>query len=311
MKRKRLVSNQTVLLGNLGMFTAVFAMLGIAAVTESPHMLLATCAAGLIVIAWNIWLILRKDLLLYNWRYTRTEVEWRRKYQNDGRGYFLILRGFKDAWFVGSPTASMSPAVHNLYLGELTEQLSISLNRHGGVVVIGGPHVTNRFEGVALRPQDEHWREAVALAMRSAWAIFLVPDLSKGVGEEMRALIESEHWRKTLVVVPPELAESGQRRWNTNLAKYRDLGFALPPSAPHGYVYFPNKDFSIAIGQQGPRVFGFTDTSAVEDVIDAVVAELGPPHFALHEVLPSLLSCENWWRMGAPQPERAQEFERR
>jgi hypothetical protein len=129
--------------------------------------------------------------------------------------------------------------------------------------------------------------------MRMAWGIFLMPELSGGIGLEMRALGSSPFWSKTVVCVPPHHATEAPARWEATVERGRSIGLELPSYDPRGFVYAPRRDLSVAIGANGPRRFILGEQlEHIDEMVDDLVEGLQGSSVALKTALPVLFEYE-------------------
>lgn len=161
--------------------------------------------------------------------------------------FFLYLRPFS------STNAYRLANDHlNLFSWELWERdgfddlervLSRTLRPTAEFIALGNPG-EHRGAGKVLTTEDE-WRQAVSMLMRAARLIIVIPSHQAGTLWELNELKRQGHLSKSIFIAPPLdsaffipcAEENVLQNWEKTQTACKEIGLALPKSAPDGVIF--------------------------------------------------------------------------
>ncbi len=176
--------------------------------------------------------------------------------RRDERGFFLLLRPFKQTASTAVPGAPETPDMIGHILRakhSLIWQYGVQLAPLGRLVAVGKvrlpkPVISN--DTVSVLAKDHNWMEILKeLAVRCR-AIIILFDEGHGILDEIKYLSETGLTRKTIIRVSPLHPQTSdpsasQRRWNEARILLEKHGLHPPEAPGEGFLYIPKPDFSI------------------------------------------------------------------
>jgi hypothetical protein len=214
----------------------------------------------------------------------------RREARRDQRGFFLLLRPFKQTAATAIPGAVETPdLVGHLIRGThpLIWQYGIHLAPHGRLLGVGKvrlPKPVLSNDTVSVLAKDDNWMEIVRELAERCRAIIVFIDEGQGLLDELKHLCGRGLTRKTIIRVSPiqSLAadpEGSQRRWNRARHILIEQGMHPPEATPDGFLYIPHPDLSIS-----HRV---TLTNGTDKAIDELLRVIEPsgPECSLRQAM--------------------------
>jgi len=167
------------------------------------------------------------------YRYTRRALDVSRAYR-DKRGFFLYLRSYRDS--VAASTTDNVVAPENegrttySYYENFSDIVSGAVSSVGRVLFIGreGTDLLGEYGFSVISGEDDWWATFQRCADQ-ARAIFVVPEATPGLIDEMHYLFTSELKDKVILVMR-KIDSSGERRlqWDHVCKNLNPLGFGLP-----------------------------------------------------------------------------------
>lgn len=179
---------------------------------------------------------------------------------DDERGFFLLLRSHNERTnqiptqdvFIGGAVPSCCmvsvPGMNVIW------KVQAALEDYGRILVLGG-NVSGHFRPlesthIVLPTSDSNWRTVFRYLVDKCRAVFLIPELTSGLVEELDILTESGQFNKTVVIAMSgtisdnvENERVAKERWNKIASQLRSHNYNLP-DFPGCALYVPNPDFS-------------------------------------------------------------------
>jgi hypothetical protein len=167
------------------------------------------------------------------YRYTRRALDICRSYR-DNRGFFLYLRAYDDGAAATTIDNVVAPENEGrttyTYYENFSDILSGALSGVGRVLFIGrkGMELFDEY-GLSIISSADDWWATFQRCAAQARAIFVVPEASPGLINEMHYLFTSELKDKVILVMR-KIDSSGERRrqWDHVRKNLNPLGFGLP-----------------------------------------------------------------------------------
>jgi hypothetical protein len=176
--------------------------------------------------------------------------------RRDERGFFLLLRPFKQTAATAVPGTPESPDPIGYILRgthPLIWQYGVHLAPLGRLVAVGKvrlPKPVLSNDTVSVLAKDHNWMEIVCELAERCRAIIVLFDEGRGILEEIKHLSETGLTRKTIIRVSPlqPLAadpEASQQRWKEARNLLAEHGLHPPEAIPEWFLYVPKPDLSI------------------------------------------------------------------
>jgi|GEM_PF-2737158 len=180
----------------------------------------------------------------------------RREARHDERGFFLLLRPFRQTAATAIPGAVETPdLVGHIVRGThpLIWQYGVHLAPYGRLVAVGKvrlPKPVLSNDTVSVHAKDNNWMDIVRELAERCRAIIVFTDEGQGLSDELKHLGKRGLTRKTIIrVAPVQLLAAdpagSQRRWNVARQILMEQGMHPPDATSEGFLYIPNPDLSI------------------------------------------------------------------
>lgn len=212
---------------------------------------------------------------------------------DDAREYFLCLRSFNrsESQLITRSAGPVNPLPDALIVDNVVEELAEALKNHGVLFFIGS---RSRFDPwsepdvILLTDVSDEWRDAFGILASGAKAIFLIPETTAGLLEEMTLVSRNGLIGKTIFIMAPSTGYDSRRDdWTRMKSRLASRGWVLPEYREEGMVYLADHAFSPTYSV--PYVSG--RRRSLGDAVENLIARL-TSGVSVRDVIPDVLSKE-------------------
>jgi hypothetical protein len=170
--------------------------------------------------------------------------------REDDRGYFVCLRSFSrtHTQLITQSGGPSNPLPDATIVDNVVEELSEALLDVGFLFLIGSASGFDPWTSpnvILLKYAEDEWRQAFRRLAAGARAIFLIPETTDGLLEEMELVSAAALTHKTIVIMAPNTGyDSRKRDWTDMRSHLARSGWTLPEYRDEGMVYRARADFS-------------------------------------------------------------------
>lgn len=175
------------------------------------------------------------------------------------RAPILLLRSFVDSPLARTGVTRFGGERYGAVVGggRLVTSIDRWVDQIGRPIAFGSKadRVTSgTHEVLFLKTSNETWWPKFHIAARLSSLIVVVPELTRGLLNEVHYLIEQGFENKLLVIMPPTGDGFNKRkftdRWELVRREWQKEGFELPAYEKRGMVFIPNRKMNLVHAQR-------------------------------------------------------------
>jgi hypothetical protein len=224
----------------------------------------------------------------------------RRSARSDPRRFYLILHSFTETTLIDSTLVKegQDECFVRYYYTSMLEILEESIGPANPVVTVGSPFPSGKY-AFRVEVNNNSWQHVCRFLLPRCKAIIFIPEVSPSLMTELKWIIESELWKKTIVVVPC-FVQHYIDRWNRIRAEFEARELNLPPYEKQGMLYLANSDLSVRITHclydHGEEMDGSIDSiylqRRIQYALDDITGRMGVYGVPLKDVVEEIASLE-------------------